>query len=270
MSRRVACAALGVAVLLTGCTSDQTPSGPDQSERMPRSSAAVALPPPGPFDYQLGGPYAPSEGVGTVVRDSTAPTLNDAYNVCYVNAFQTQPGKADDWSGLVLVDAGEPVMDPDWPDEAVLDTSTAASREAIAGRLAPVLEGCADAGFDAVEFDNLDSYQRSNGLLSTADNAALADALIGIAHGLGLAAAQKNAAELLGERLDFDFAITEECGAFDECAVFEKRYDRVLDIEYAPDAFHAACEAGALPDDAILRDVDLVADADGAYAYEKC
>jgi hypothetical protein len=85
------------------------------------------------FDYQLGGtsdrlPTAASlVDFAVVARDSTDTPLTGAYNICYVNGFQSQPGDAAFWLAhpdLMLRDAdGRPVVDPNWPDEYVLDPS---------------------------------------------------------------------------------------------------------------------------------------------------
>ena len=88
--------------------------------------------------------------------------LTDLYNICYVNGFQTQPGEGEAWLAehpdLVLRDAsGAPFVDPGWPDEYLLDTSTEEKRAGIEGQLSSVLSSCADKGFDAVEIDNLDA-----------------------------------------------------------------------------------------------------------------
>jgi hypothetical protein len=56
------------------------------------------------FDYQLGGAYPAAEDVGVVVRDRTDAPDPDRYSVCYVNAFQAQPG-ADDVPERLLHDA---------------------------------------------------------------------------------------------------------------------------------------------------------------------
>ena len=48
--------------------------------------------PVGVADYQLGEAYRPAEDVTVVVRDATATPEPGVYSVCYVNAFQTQPG----------------------------------------------------------------------------------------------------------------------------------------------------------------------------------
>src|SRR3546814_7797243 len=58
----------------------------------------VLLPPvTGQFDYQLGG--AEDDGdLAVVVRDASAQPVPGAYNVCYVNGFQTQPDQAATWA----------------------------------------------------------------------------------------------------------------------------------------------------------------------------
>ncbi|WP_306370434.1 endo alpha-1,4 polygalactosaminidase [Nocardiopsis sp. CC223A] len=239
--------------------------------------------PPGGFDYQLGGGYGPPDGVEIVVRDSTDEPAEGAYSVCYVNGFQTQPGEEGEWldEGLVLLDdAGEPVPDPGWPDEFLLDTSDAARRERIAELLTETVAGCADTGFDAVEFDNLDSFTRSDGALTAEDNFALAEALVAVVHDHGMLAAQKNTAEETerGLAAGFDLAVTESCGAWDECGVYTAAYgaEGVLDIEY-PDTleergvtFAEVCADPDTPPRTILRDLDLVPEGDGGHLYESC
>ncbi|WP_292785906.1 MULTISPECIES: endo alpha-1,4 polygalactosaminidase [unclassified Microbacterium] len=243
------------------------------------SSADVALPPTGALpDYQLGGAYDPPEGVGIVGRDRSAEPAAGLYSVCYVNGFQTQPGELDAWpDDLLLRDGDEVVFDPDWPDEALLDTGSAAQRSRIAEIVIPWIEGCADSGFQAVEFDNLDSFSRSGGALSLDDNLALAELLVDAAHGVGLAAGQKNAAEhadVLKERAGFDFAVTEECAAYAECGAYTAVYGaHVIDIEYTdqlPRPFTEMCADPDTPASTVLRDRDLVTPDDEGYVFAGC
>jgi hypothetical protein len=229
-------------------------------------------------DYQLGGAYDPAEGVGIVGRDRRAEPADDRYSICYVNGFQTQPGELDGWpEDLLLHSDGETVFDPDWPDEALVDTSTADRRERIAAIVTPWIAGCAEAGFDAVEFDNLDSYSRSDGALSLDDNLALATALVAAAHTAGLAAGQKNAAEdaaVLHAEAGFDFAVTEECAAYDECGAYTDVYgDHVIDIEYTdqlPRPFKELCTDDDAPASMVLRDRDLVTPDHEEYVFATC
>lgn len=237
------------------------------------NGAPYELPPAGGMDYQLGGTYPPPEGTAVVVRDSSAPPADGVYSICYVNGFQSQPGEAEAWGELLLEDEQGPLADPDWPDEFLLDTSTAASRAAIVERQRSVVEQCADSGYDAVEFDNLDSYLRSEGRLESDDNLELARALIEVAHEAGLAAGQKNSPELAldGAAAGFDFAVTEECGAFDECAIYAEAYDVVLNIEYVDEReFDDLCASGALPPQSVRRDLQLTTPGSSSYVFQWC
>ena len=132
-------------------------------------AAVVALPGGTDVDYQLGGATEPAANVGIVVRDRTDPPAAGRYNVCYVNGFQTQTSEKAFWRkhrDLVLRDAdGRPVVDEAW-GEFLLDVRTADKRQALARIMGRWVRGCAAHGYAAVEFDNLDSFTRSDGLIS--------------------------------------------------------------------------------------------------------
>jgi len=226
----------------------------------------VALPPRiAGFDYQLGGAYPVAAGVGIVVRDREAPADPALYSVCYVNAFQTQPGEDAVPGSLLLHDAdGDRVEDPDWPGEFLFDISTEGQREALVEVVGGWMDGCAEDGFDAVEPDNLDSWTRSGGALDRADAVATARLLIARAHAAGLAIAQKNAPELAGDELGFDFAITEDCAAFAQCSVFASTYDVVLDVEYGP------CAPGPEHVRVLRRDFGLTTPGTPGYVFQEC
>ncbi|GAA3801115.1 hypothetical protein CSO01_17440 [Cellulomonas soli] len=266
---------------------DSTPAVPSAADpsvdASPVGAAPSGLPSTGTADYQLGGAYPPPAGVTVVARDSTEPPAEGTYGLCYVNGFQSQPGEADRWAArglLLLDDAGDPVADEGWPDEVLLDTSTAQSRAAVADELTTELTRCADAGFDAVELDNLDSWTRSDGRLTQDDAVALAGLLVGAAHDLGLAAVQKNTPQLgtVGrDDIGFDLAVAEECVHYDECAAYTDVYgDDVIDIEYVEPGQQAdelaaeVCGTPGRPARLVVRDHDLApAEADG-YAYAAC
>jgi hypothetical protein len=241
----------------------------------------VKLPPVGARpDYQLGGTYAPASGVRIVTRDRTAKPAPGRYGICYVNAYQTQPDEQATWRGanadLVLRDsAGRPVVDADW-GEQLLDTSTAAKRNRLAVIVGGWIDGCAKAGYRAVEPDNLDSWTRSKGLLTQAHNLAFAKLLIARAHSAGLAIAQKNAAETSGKarRLGFDFAVAEECQVWKECGSYTRYYGRhVIEIEYSDQpkaAFTTACALRGRTISIVRRDRDLVAKGQSGYYARWC
>lgn len=228
-------------------------------------------------DYQLGGDYPPPDGVTAVVRDSTATPAPGLFNICYINGYQTQPGAT--WPTALLVPGpdGKPLADAGWPDEYLLDVSTADHRTQNLRLLLPALQSCADKGFDAVEFDNLDSYTRSDGVLTLDHSIAFATLLVGAVHGMGLIAGQKNTSELGTTGRDvigFDFAVAEECHRWDECAAYTDVYgDQVIGIEYTDDlrgSFADACADPARPRSLILRDRMLVPAGNPDYAFAHC
>src|SRR5690606_9653200 len=134
------------------------------------------------------------------------------------------------------------------------------------------LDGCAAAGFDAAEIDNLDSYTRSTGLLDADDAVEMMKLLSAEAHAAELAIAQKNAAELLDRRAEMgtDFAVSEECNRWEECDAFVAAYgDLVFVVEYRQEDFALGC-ASFSNLSIVLRDLDLVTPSDPAYVYDDC
>lgn len=240
------------------------------------------LPPVGArFDYQLGGPYPPEPDVRIVTRDWHVKPAAGVYDICYVDAFQTQP-EAESWwrrthPDLLLRIDGAPVEDPNWPGQYLLDTSTAGSRQRLAAIEEPWIASCARKGFDAVELDNLDSWYRSSEHLTTDDNLALAKRLVRFAHDRGLAVAQKNGAVLdgRGRRVaGFDFAVAESCEVYAECDRYTRAYGRrVIEIEYTDsgdDPFRRACAARGDSISVIQRDRLVVPRGHPDYRYAAC
>ncbi|GAA2054326.1 endo alpha-1,4 polygalactosaminidase [Williamsia deligens] len=261
----------------TGPSDDATPGSSAPHFSTPHSSTPVGsrVLPAGTFDYQLGGASPLPAGAGVVVRDATASPAPGVFSICYVNAFQTQPG--DRWPADLLVRGGDgrPIVDPDWPDENIVDISTAARRDAAAVRVGTVIEECARAGYRAVELDNLDSWTRSGGAFDADAALAFARLLTHRAHRVGLTVAQKNAVDVARRGHDeagFDFAITEECDRYDECAEAAAVYGgSVLDIEYTDNlrgSFGQVC--ARTPVRAILRDRGLVPAGSRGHVYAHC
>jgi hypothetical protein len=225
-------------------------------------SVAVTPPPSGTdVDYQLGGAARVPAHVGIVARDRTERPARGRYNVCYVNGFQTQANEKRFWrhhSHLLLRDGrGRPVVDEAW-GEWLLDVRTAAKRQRLAAIIGRWTRGCARHGFDAVEYDNLDSFTRSHHLLRRGQALAYARLLVRAAHRAGLAAGQKNLAGFDGTRIGYDFAVAEECGRYRECGSYVRHYGRrVLAIEYRRRDFRWTCHryGDRLP--VVLRDLDL-------------
>jgi len=108
--------------------------------------------------------------------------------------------------------------------------------------LAPIMEArldlCRDRGFDGVEVDNIDGYANNTGFpLTGQDQLVFNRFLAEAAHSRGLSIGLKNDLDQVEElEPDFDWALNEECAAFDECellvpfiaagkAVFHVEYD---------------------------------------------
>jgi len=223
--------------------------------------AVPALPTGTDVDYQLGGAADPPANVGIVVRDRTEPPAAGRFNVCYVNGFQAQPDERRFWrqhERLLLHDAeGHPVVDEAW-GETLLDVRTAQKRKALARIEGRWVRGCARHGYVAVEYDNLDSFTRSDGLISRHQALAFAALLVREAHRDGLAAGQKNLAGFDGTRIGYDFAVAEECGRYDECRRYVGDFgDQVLMIEYREQDFEKTCASFGATHAVELRDLEL-------------
>ena len=224
--------------------------------------ARAEIPSGSDVDYQLGGVKddLPAH-VGIVVRDRTAPPAAGRYNVCYVNGFQTQPDERRFWRRhhwrLVLKDHGRPVVDEAW-GEWLLDIRTRAKRRALARIVGGWTDGCAQDGFDAVEYDNLDSFSRSHHLVTRRQAIAFARLLVARAHDAGLEAGQKNLAGWDGTVVGYDFAVSEECGRWRECDRYARSYgDQVLAIEYRRRDFRRTCADYGDRWPVVLRDLEL-------------
>jgi hypothetical protein len=254
-------------------------------------AARWAPPPPDAgFDYQIGGDYRPAPGVSVVSRDwfSGRDAPGDRYTICYVNAFQTQddeagvnrPDERSNWPPwLVLFSLG---ADPDWGGEYLIDLSSPAKRAAALHHVQPMVDRCTAKGFEAVEYDNLDSWTRFDGTPLAHDvpfgrraAVAYAELLTNYAHRRGLAVAQKNT-PALGRRtarlrIDFDFAIAEQCGRYRECRSYSAIYgNHVLDIEYDRAGFRRACASVGRRIAVVLRDVQVSTPSSARYRYRAC
>jgi hypothetical protein len=247
---------------------------PDQEVRLPPVNAG--------FDYQLSEPYPVPSGISVVTRDRTAAPVSDAYNICYVNAFQTQPDALSWWQSnhpdLLLRRSGSVVVDSEW-DEVLFDVSTASKRTALLAIIGPWIDGCAAAGYDAVEPDNLDSWIRSEGLLNQDQAVAFAGMLADRAHANGLAIAQKNASELgtSGRSVGLDFAVAEQCQDYEnddglpECENYIAVYGQhLLVVEYDREHFRQACSRYGPTLPVVLRDEDLSAPGSADYLFDTC
>jgi Glycoside-hydrolase family GH114 len=255
------------------------------------AAAGDAAPPPenAGFDYQIGGDYPLPEGVSVVSRDWFSGRAADepVYSICYLNAFQTQdnepgvnrPDERSNWpKRLVLKKLGD---DPNWGGEYLVNVSSAKKRRRAARWLRQMVRGCARGGFEAVEYDNLDSWTRFDGTplarkvpFGKRDALAFARRIAKLAHAKGLAVAQKNTADITrkqARKVGFDFAIAEECGRYDECGRYRRVYDnRVIVIEYRRKDFDKSCAKVGDELSVVLRDRQVRTPASPRYKYAAC
>ena len=233
--------------------------------------AVTNLPANVKWDYQIGGAYAPDTSVGVVTRDRSSTPVTEKYNICYINAFQTQPDNAAHafWlnsepstaslgsssvlithcstdstrNALILRNSSNlPYEDKDWKGEYYFNTTTADNRKALAEIVNGWIDECKSKGFNAIEPDNLENFARSSRLITIDNNLDYAKLLAVHAHDLNLAIGQKNGGSELGsqgkDKAGFDFAIAEECQKFNECNAYTNVYgNETLEVEYVdPDA----------------------------------
>jgi hypothetical protein len=241
-------------------------------------SAATPVPYPAaaPFDYQIGGAFTPAAGVKIVDRDRLASPVKGLYNICYVNAYQAQTDQAKWWltyhATLILRNSkGQPIIDTNW-DEMLLDVSTAAKRTALLSIIGHWFDLCAQHGFQAIEPDNLDSYTRSQNLLTAAEALTFAGMLASRAHADNMLIGQKNASDISvqAHRAGDDFAITEQCQAYSECQVYTAVYGhKMIEIEYDRTSFTQACKLRPGQVSINLRDVNVSPPGPG-FVDQRC
>lgn len=150
--------------------------------------------------------------------------------ICYVSV-----GSWEDWRPDAAAFPAEVLgASNGWPGEKWLDIRQI-------DVLAPIMEArldlCVDKGFDAVEPDNVDGYANNSGFpLTKADQIAYLEFLATAAHERGLSIGLKNSVELVDDVVgSFDFAVNEECAAYNECAEMSPFIDAgkaVFHVEY--------------------------------------
>lgn len=121
-----------------------------------------------------------------------------------------------------------------WPGERWLDIRQLSV-------LLPIMRAralrCREAGFQAIDWDNVDGYQNRTGFpLTAAEQLRYNRLLAEIAHRLGLAAGLKNDFAQVPQLVSyFDFAADEQSLQYRECGMLEpfvRQHKPVYDIEY--------------------------------------
>ncbi len=234
------------------------------------------------FDYQLADDYPPGPYTSIVVRDwfSGKALPSPGYSICSINAFQTQaedpdanrPDERSNWPTTVVSN----IEDPGWPGEFLIDLSSEKMRHAAFAHVKNMIDRCAQKGFAAIEFDNLDSYTRRPSLpFGQREALQFATMLTKHAHKWGLAVAQKNTPDLTKQQslkqVGFDFAIVERCAEYAECDRYTQTYgDAVLAVEYNVAGFAKACRISNRTFAVLLRDRELLASDQPGHRLKRC
>ena len=152
--------------------------------------------------------------------------------ICYVSAGTFEPWRPDapSYPDSIKGRAVSGFKDERWLD--IRQTST----------LFPILDAraakCAQAGFDGVEWDNVDGFSNRTGFPLTAADQLFYDAsLANIAHSHGLTVALKNDVEQLADLGPyFDYAVNEQCEQYNECGGYTTSFinlgKAVFQVEY--------------------------------------
>jgi hypothetical protein len=178
------------------------------------------------YDVDL---YA-TNGVTLNTAAVTAIHTAGAHAVCYVDAGTWEDFRPD----AAAYPASVKGLSNGWPGERWLDIRAT-------GVLLPIIDArvakCAAAGFDAVDFDNVDGYENDTGFpLTAAEQLTFNEDLAAMAHAQGLSAGLKNDTGQLSQlESSFDFAINEQCARYGECDQYDgwtAAHKAVVEVEY--------------------------------------
>lgn len=147
-----------------------------------------------------------------------------------------------------------------WPGEKWLDIRQTSI-------LLPIMEArvqkCRQAGFDGVEWDNVDGFSNRTGFPLTANDQLVYDAsLANLAHSYGLTVALKNNVEQLPDLAPYvDYAVNEQCQQYNECGGYTTYFvnagKAVFQVEYKLSQAKFCALANAGNRNAITKTFDL-------------
>jgi hypothetical protein len=147
-----------------------------------------------------------------------------------------------------------------WPGEKWLDIRQTSV-------LLPIMDArvqkCRQAGFDGVEWDNVDGFSNRTGFPLTANDQLVYDAsLANLAHSYGLTVALKNDVEQLPDLASYvDYAVNEQCQQYNECdgytTYFINAGKAVFQVEYKLSQAKFCAKANAGNRNAITKTFDL-------------
>ncbi len=158
--------------------------------------------------------------------------------VCYMDVGTYESGRPDSTDFPEAL-RGKSVQG--WPGEYWLDVEpSGADYATLQSIMRARFQVCKTKGFDAVEPDNLDSYENKPGFSTTSkDQLAYDEWVAETVHGLGMAVFQKNDLDQISTLLPyFDGILDEECNKYSECATlapYTKAHKPAWNAEYVED-----------------------------------
>jgi hypothetical protein len=198
MVQRLVCAV----VMLAACTSATA-----ASYWQPRKGTSFAI----ILSVSPASVITPAQAVDLDLFDTKAATVAALKRqgkkvICYLSAGSWENWRPDKASFPPAIRGN---AYDGWPGERWLDIRS----ERIKAPMLARLDLCKKKGFDAVDADNVDSYQANTGFAITrADAVRYLRFLAAGAHARGLAFGLKNATDLSAAVLNvMDFAVTEDC-----------------------------------------------------------
>jgi hypothetical protein len=203
--------------------------------------------------------------------DATVSGNNSTLNTAAVNAIHANGGKA-----ICYVSAG--TFEPFRADVAAFPDSV--KGKSVSGFkeekwldirqtsvLLPIMDArvtkCAQAGFDGVEWDNVDGFSNKSGFPLTANDQLFYNAsLANLAHSHGLTVALKNDVEQLADlNAYFDYAVNEQCEQYSECGGYTTYFissgKTVFQVEYKLTLSKFCTAANSANRNAIKKTFDL-------------
>jgi hypothetical protein len=205
-----------------------------------------------------------------VYVDQAVSGNNNTVNTAAVNAVHAAGGHA-----ICYLDAG---TWENWrPDQAQFPASVLGSKNGWPGEkwldirqtstLLPIMDArvqkCVQAGFDGVEWDNVDGYTNNTNFPLTASDQTNYDAsLANLAHQHGLTVALKNDVDQLsGLAAYFDYAINEQCQQYNECTGYTTNFintgKAVFQVEYKLATSKFCAKANTANRNAIKKSLNL-------------
>jgi hypothetical protein len=220
--------------------------------------------------YTGGAAVSPSVFDIDLYVDQAISGNNSTFNTAALSAIHAAGKKA-----ICYVSAGSW---ENWrPDANQFPSSVLGNKNGWAGEkwldirqtsiLLPIMEArvqkCAQAGFDGVEWDNVDGYTNRTGFpLTAADQLTYNGSLANLAHKYGLTVALKNDVEQVADLAPyFDYAVNEQCQQYSECTGYTANFvnagKTVFQVEYKLKLSNFCPQANSENRNAILKDYNL-------------